>query len=952
MLLRRSAVIVTVSVLTLLAMCVPPGGAIGTTQAQVSSDPVDVDASDLPGDGSESDPYEISNASELQAMEDDLDANYELVTDIDASDTAQFDGGRGFDPVASSRTDEFTGTLVGNNRTVTGLTINRPDEKRAAGLFGDSSGTLTDITLTEATVTGNDTVGGLVGDNRGTIQNVTISVSVTASNTPGSAGGLVGSNFRGTIQNATASGSVNGTENVGGLVGRNSAGTIQDATASANVDGSDSSAGGLVGSNTQNGKILDVTASGNVSGVFSVGGLVGSNSGRFADGVIQNATASGRVISGGSESAGGLVGSNSGNITNATSLGGVGGGTVGGLVGVNSGNISNARASGDIIFGNEIGGLIGRNNNGGIITDVRASGSVNDRQLTEPKDSAGGLIGENGGMVQNAIAFGSVTGVEDVGGLVGLNTGTIQNATASGSVDGESRVGGLVGGHSGTIQNTSASGSVNGIEQVGGLVGNSGDRSVETSTLIQNATASGSVSGTKEVGGLVGTNSGDIADTLAVGSVAGDNNVGGTLGANKTSVGLGSVEQSYFDTQATKQSDSANDAVGLRTAEMQGSAAEQNMNLAFGETWQTVSGDYPELIAISDADPSNNTDSSADDGTDPSDGGEGGDSSNDGGSTTSTDTSIGYANGTYVSTTQSPGSTTEYLVIEVKRGSVTFGPQTDTKVRVQDASTGETLTLTPAANSTEVTVNANTEQDNDLFVIRRSGAAFGQFQIVPGDFAGEPSTVEMVESGATELLNTTRFGPFEVSIVEESGGVQAQTQAVPHGIRQPKIEGEFNSTDIAVERPNGFESSWQADLYPTNDADTPVGTLINEEDAEFLRGAVRLNNSDNVRITVFPSDANPEASATRIVYYQSPLTLNLTRVEGPVGVSEQDTDEGDGSENQTQRALQVTGKQNPSELTQNDVTAVITRFNRGQSVNNINVDQDDVTATITLFERN
>lgn len=53
----------------------------------------------------------------------------------------------------------------------------------------------------------------------------------------------------------------------------------------------------------------------------------------------------------------------------------------------------------------------------------------------------------------------------------------------------------------------------------------------------------------------------------------------------------------------------------------------------------------------------------------------------------------------------------------------------------------------------------------------------------------------------------------------------------------------------------------------------------------------------------------------------------------------------------TERALQITGKEDPSELTQDDVTVVITRFNRGQSVNNIEIEQDDVTVTITLFER-
>jgi hypothetical protein len=68
--------------------------------------------------------------------------------------------------------------------------------------------------------------------------------------------------------------------------------------------------------------------------------------------------------------------------------------------------------------------------------------------------------------------------------------------------------------------------------------------------------------------------------------------------------------------------------------------------------------------------------------------------------------------------------------------------------------------------------------------------------------------------------------------------------------------------------------------------------------------------------------------------------------------SEQDTGGKDTPTDPTQRALQITGKSDPSKLTQNDVTAVITRFNRGQSVNNISINQDDVTATITLFGRN
>jgi outer membrane protein assembly factor BamB len=53
-----------------------------------------------------------------------------------------------------------------------------------------------------------------------------------------------------------------------------------------------------------------------------------------------------------------------------------------------------------------------------------------------------------------------------------------------------------------------------------------------------------------------------------------------------------------------------------------------------------------------------------------------------------------------------------------------------------------------------------------------------------------------------------------------------------------------------------------------------------------------------------------------------------------------------------ERALQIAGKDSAEEVTQNDVTAAITRFNRGEPANDVAVEQDDVTTLITLFERN
>lgn len=52
-----------------------------------------------------------------------------------------------------------------------------------------------------------------------------------------------------------------------------------------------------------------------------------------------------------------------------------------------------------------------------------------------------------------------------------------------------------------------------------------------------------------------------------------------------------------------------------------------------------------------------------------------------------------------------------------------------------------------------------------------------------------------------------------------------------------------------------------------------------------------------------------------------------------------------------QRALTISDKDDPSQFTQDDVSNVITLFNRDKTVSNISVSQDDVSNTITLFER-
>jgi PKD repeat protein len=207
--------------------------------------PPDIDASDLAGSGTSTDPYVVTNASELQALDDDLDAYYRLGADIDANETAGWNGGSGFVPIGSTGSG-FVGTLDGRWHTITNLTVDRP-QRGAVALFetvGDG-GEVRRLGLRSVDTDGRNAVGGIAANNGGTIRRVSVSGSVDGLLY---AGGVVAENDRsGTVTNVSASVRVQGAENVGGLVGGNF-GTITDTYATGRVTGA-TAVGGLVGRN-------------------------------------------------------------------------------------------------------------------------------------------------------------------------------------------------------------------------------------------------------------------------------------------------------------------------------------------------------------------------------------------------------------------------------------------------------------------------------------------------------------------------------------------------------------------------------------------------------------------------------------------------------------------------------------------------------------------------------
>jgi hypothetical protein len=377
--------------------------------------------------------------------------------------------------------------------------INVTGKQSVGGLVGQVSGS----TISNTSVSGSITVladggnvGGLVGDlrdgenTRGKIINSSADGSVAhngAGGTSSSAGGLVGhigpnSDVEESSVSATVTGEGDGIR-VGGLIGT-SFGTITDVSASGDVTdeteaGMSTVTGGLIGFVAE-GTVEKASTSGDVTGNSFTGGCFGQfGAGGSDEAVAVDISASGEVE--GSETVGGLAGRLSSNseMTNASATGSVEGTEeVGGLVGTANGSITEATAAGKVSGADTIGGLAGSVR--AAITECRATGDI------ESEGSAGGLAGtKSEGSIERSVATGDVDSTgQSVGGLVGSNfpDGKIKDSYAMGNVQStDGQVGGLVGGGPGTIDSCFATGTVDGSFLVGGLVGNESDGAVEDS---------------------------------------------------------------------------------------------------------------------------------------------------------------------------------------------------------------------------------------------------------------------------------------------------------------------------------------------------------------------------------------------------------------------------------------------------------------------------------------
>ena len=252
------------------------------------------------GEGTEDNPYTIASAAHLAIMAQKINAGdtaynnkfYKLVEDVDLTEYGRtFDGGKGWIPIGKNP-NFFMGHFDGNGKTITGLYIKITESaSEGIGFFGClNSATVKNLNITD------------------------VNISAAARWTGGVSGVAMGS----TINNCYVSGILYTVlYQIGGIVGEALNSTVADcytqvsviATSGAGSPYDGFSAGGIVGWLSAGSIVTNCYATGTVSGLCHVGGVVGEIQSGGSNSKVTNCAALNLSVSG-IKDVGRVIGSN------------------------------------------------------------------------------------------------------------------------------------------------------------------------------------------------------------------------------------------------------------------------------------------------------------------------------------------------------------------------------------------------------------------------------------------------------------------------------------------------------------------------------------------------------------------------------------------------------------------------------------------------------------------
>ena len=199
--------------------------------------------------GTEDSPYIIATTGDWKRASVTMDSTtlhyYTLTNDLDFTDQV-------FYPLGTT-TNPFNGVFIGNNHTISNVTIGGANY---VGVFGNSTSgsSVSDVRFNNITISSTGDYAGIVAATSGTVNGIIArNISVTGYNYVGIITGYL--TPPGSVKNIDARGSVSGNQRVGGLIGNmgNSGCGLTDFVFSGSVSGAGYASGGAVGWNNNGG---------------------------------------------------------------------------------------------------------------------------------------------------------------------------------------------------------------------------------------------------------------------------------------------------------------------------------------------------------------------------------------------------------------------------------------------------------------------------------------------------------------------------------------------------------------------------------------------------------------------------------------------------------------------------------------------------------------------------
>lgn len=204
------------------------------------------------GNGTETDPYIIATATQLDEVRNFPSACFELSKDIDLSSYLNSNS-FGWTPIK-----DFTGKFDGKKHTIKGLWISLSSIENV-GLFAN--------------------IQGYSDNKRASVSNLFVNISKKGITGRSSVGGICGYSSYGNIENCMVTGDISGSGKVGGIVGYDSyySSIISQCASSGNIIANHGSVGGILGSYYESCSIENCYSIANVkteysSTVYGIGG--------------------------------------------------------------------------------------------------------------------------------------------------------------------------------------------------------------------------------------------------------------------------------------------------------------------------------------------------------------------------------------------------------------------------------------------------------------------------------------------------------------------------------------------------------------------------------------------------------------------------------------------------------------------------------------------------------